>query len=227
MTTDLTIVIPTKNEGANIFKIYRTIMEESYLNNIPCIVMYVDDYSDNYDALTRQNYNKVAKYENVYILNNNGAKGQYNATVKGIKKAFTNYIAVVDCDMQDPIKVLFEMYKKLKRNPSAKACLGTRKSRKDTFLKILTANMYYKTISVILHKKIYKTSSFYVIKKEVSALIDSKYPTGSLQTRTVCITYPYHRKYRYIGKTKYNIFKMLNLGRKGVNWAIKERKYNK
>lgn len=221
--TNLTIIIPVKNEGINIFKIYQSIMTESKKRNIPCIIIYIDDYSDSNDNATKKYYLRLKDKKNVFILNNRGKKGQYNATFFGLKESTTPYIGIIDCDMQDPINILFDMYIQLKNDIKADTCLGVRKSRKDSPFKIFTANIYYKIMSIILNRPIYNTSSFYVMKKECIPYFDVKYPTGSLQTRTACTTYLYNRINRKNGKTKYNIFKLCKLGFKGVFWAIKER----
>lgn len=222
------IVIPTFNEGNNVLKIVREIKNKSKELGIKVRIWLINDCSD--DELTILNIEKVV--DNIEVFSSNTSmknKGQHIATKLGFTLIGNGVTGVLDCDGQDPVEDLFNMYDILIKS-KYEAIIGIRgpNSRKgtDSIFKIYTASLYYKLISLILKKKVYNSSNFYIIKltRDKLKYLSTDNLRQSVQDNFNYTTYEYNRHKREIGKTKYTVLDLVKVAFMGVRYSIKERK---
>ena len=106
MYKDLTVIVPTLNEGKNIGKLIKLV--NSKYKGIKIIVS--DDGS-------KDNTKQICeKYKNVTFLDRskNKVKGLTASVVDGINKTKTKYFVCMDGDLQHPPEKLGEFYEKFK-----------------------------------------------------------------------------------------------------------------
>lgn len=226
--TEFNVVIPTYNEGNNILKITSEILKQSEKHNVETKIHFVNDCST--DELTLKNLDKVSKKHNVFVYKTDeNNKGQHKATMLGLLEIGTGTVGVLDCDMQDPVEDLFNMYMQVK-DSDCNAIIGVREhnGRKgtDSVFKRVTAVMYYKLISLILRKKVHNSSNFYIVKLDKDNI--KKLSTDSLrqsvQDNFNYMTYEYKRVKRKLGKTKYSIFGLTKVALMGMRYSFKKRR---
>jgi glycosyltransferase involved in cell wall biosynthesis len=104
----LTIVIPCKNESANLYNCLKLVHEQSFIQGVRVIVA---DSSDEEESLS---WLFKAKLDFSYKLQINVIKGGYpaEARLKGSELSFTPYILFLDADVMLKNKnILIECYK--------------------------------------------------------------------------------------------------------------------
>lgn len=224
---NLTVIIPVYNEGNNILRIINQFRKEA--KSIDYNLVFVDDNST--DARTKEILNNLSQIDNVTAIRNLG-RGQHSAIMEGFRYASdtnSKYMGAIDCDMQDPVNIFVSMYKELigfndefKDIYERDGIIGVRTKRKDTIFKKISANMYYLLLSLIAGEKQQNSSDFYIVKTDKLKDINEDYIRGSI-SRLDVIKYPYERKKRLYGKSKYTLIKMLKTGIKGIVWTSKNR----
>ncbi|MDE1822774.1 MAG: glycosyltransferase [Candidatus Micrarchaeota archaeon] len=110
---DLTIVLPTLNEEANVGSLIEE-LSDSY-NGVRIIV--VDDGST--DG-TRRVVDAMARmYKTVSLFDRRNAalgKGLTASVIDGIRRSKTDYVLVMDADFQHPYRHVGELYRKIRGN---------------------------------------------------------------------------------------------------------------
>ena len=101
----ISVIIPTFNEKNNIFKILSKLKKIKIISEI----IFVDD--DSSDGT----YNEIIKYKTKKIkgyLRKSSIKDLSKSVVYGVKKAKSNNIVVMDCDLQHNPNYIIKMWKK-------------------------------------------------------------------------------------------------------------------
>lgn len=110
--SNITVVIPTLNEGKNIGKLIGLL--EKYYNGIYVIVS--DDSSkDNTQEIVKKIHSRNSR---IMLLDRSKKKihGLTISAVEGIKKAKTKYSVVIDGDLQHPPEKIKEVVQELKKS---------------------------------------------------------------------------------------------------------------
>lgn len=208
MTTDLTIVIPIYNEVENIKYSYDLIKDAFNKENLNPTIIYINDGSDNKETLSMLNL--ISQKKNVLVYSNNH-QGQQAAIASGLSIASTKYIAVMDCDMQDLPKYLYNMYELIKRNPDIDCFIGSRKETKILSVRNVCSFLYYKFLSIYLRKKVARGNNFYILRRECLPKLNELYIPGSIHAKLNYKLFYYKRINRKYGKSKYNFRKLIKL----------------
>jgi glycosyltransferase involved in cell wall biosynthesis len=148
--------------------------------------------------------------------------GHQNALWAGIENSpADSYLIAMDCDLQDPPYLLPKFTQAF--DDGYEVILTQRLSRKDYFLKKLSASVYYKILKLLTPSNLATDSGDffgidpYAKKRLLSHNESSKYIRGLIQTvSTNTKIIKFHRNSRYSGKTKYTFPKMLKLAIAGV-----------
>lgn len=194
-------------------------------------VMFVNDGSkDN----TWQLIEKLSKDDSLFTgicLSRN--RGHQNALVAGLLTArrYADVVISMDADLQDDINAIDEMLEKY--NDGCDIVYGVRSSRKkDTFFKKITAEGFYKFMSlmgvdIVFNHADYRLTSKRVLDnfenfKEVNLFLRGMFPLIGYKTDKVY----YERAERFAGESKYPLKKMLNFAWDGItSFSVKPLRF--
>ncbi len=107
----LSAIVPCYNEEENVIDFYNELMKnESFFKaeHVEIEVIYVNDGSKDETADRVRELN--AKDNRVHLINFSRNFGKEAAMFAGLEKAKGDYVAIMDCDLQDPPALLPEMY---------------------------------------------------------------------------------------------------------------------
>jgi len=104
--SDLSLVIPTYNEAENIVPLVQQI--NSCLEGVAYEIIFVDDSSDN----TIEKIIEVSKKnKHIFFEHRDNQRGLASAVIRGIELSHSEFVAVMDADMQHPPSLIKEMLK--------------------------------------------------------------------------------------------------------------------
>ncbi|MFD4241070.1 glycosyltransferase [Streptomyces sp. NPDC058525] len=109
VTGSVTLIIPTFNEAGNIAELLRRLAEAlPDPEHLPCEVLFVDDSTDDTPAVIEK---AAADHPfPVSVLHRETAEGGLGgAVVEGVKRAGTDWIVVMDADLQHPPHLVPEL----------------------------------------------------------------------------------------------------------------------
>ena len=144
--TELSIVIPVKNESNNIKPLIQEIIEE--LNHLNYEVIFVDDCSN--DGTLAEILKNKRPYINTIRLDKH--MGQSFALSKGIELSKGTFIAVIDGDLQNHPRDINTLLSILKTS-GASLVQGYRKKRYDGISKNIPSK-----VANLLIRKLFKSS---------------------------------------------------------------------
>lgn len=214
-------VLPITNEELN--SIISNLVSSNYISS-KSRILYVDDGSkDNTWDLISSFYQKTigGGYSAGLKLAHN--VGHQNALWAGLTVAcdYCDCVISIDADLQDDPEVIKEMVSKYLEG--YEVVLGVRSTRKkDSLLKRVTAECYYKLLSALGVETVYNHADFRLLgKKALSALLEWK--ESNLYLRGIiprlgfksCNVY-FERQRRAAGESKYTIPKMFGLALNGI-----------
>ena len=152
-----------------------------------------------------------------------GNKGHQNALLAGLMYAKDNCdISIsMDADLQDDINAVDAML--AKHSQGADIVYGVRNNRDtDTRFKRITAQAFYKTMSIMGAKTVYNHADYRLMTrraleglaqfKEVHLFLRGMVPLVGYQSDTV----EYKRGERFAGESKYPLSKMINFALDGI-----------
>lgn len=148
--------------------------------------------------------------------------GHQPAITCGIEYAQGDAVIILDSDLQDPPEVILEFIKKW--NEGFDVVYGQRNSRNgESFFKRFTAALFYRFLNRLSETKFpVDTGDFRLIdKKVVDALKSMNEKNRYLRGMVAWVGFNqvavlYDREPRTKGKTKFNLFKMLNFATDGL-----------
>ncbi|MFE5808764.1 glycosyltransferase [Streptomyces sp. NPDC056491] len=109
LTGSVTLIIPTFNESGNITELLRRLGDAlPDPDHLPCAVLFVDDSTDDTPAVIEK---AAADHPfPVSVLHRRTAEGGLGgAVVEGVKRADTDWIVVMDADLQHPPHLVPEL----------------------------------------------------------------------------------------------------------------------
>lgn len=212
MIDDLTVIVPVFNESKlSIFTTLENI--RTYLHD--CKVIFVNDHSSYYNTL--DTFNLLESAINVSVIDNDDY-GQESALYTGIRAADTTYIACMDCDGQDPVETLAQMYRIIK-STDVRAVAGVRRSRDDSRFRVICASIYHSLFQKTLGRHVPAVSNFFIIHKDIKNKIDPGYVRGIIYLLRDVKYVAYKREKRQVGKSKFTLLKLLKVAAAGLRFA--------
>jgi dolichol-phosphate mannosyltransferase len=121
VSPDVSIVIPTFNEQANVESLVALI--DSALRGIPHEIVFVDD--DSRDGTVEVLRGLCRKHPHVRMVHRIGRRGLSSAVVEGIQSTTSPFVAVMDADLQHDERLLPRMLEIL-RGDRADLVVGSR-----------------------------------------------------------------------------------------------------
>lgn len=163
--TDLTILIPVKNEEQNVKHIIDEIENKIKINYE---ILFVNDFSEDHTHKVIENLKNEKK--NIFIVNNQ-KEGLGESVKNGMKYSNGKYLAILMCDASDDLNDLNKYYHEIKNN-NLDAVFGSRflnTSRVEGYPKMkLFLNRIFNYLISLLYLNKYNdyTNAFKIYKKE-------------------------------------------------------------
>lgn len=209
----ISIIVPVLNEEENLQSLYDRIVKN--ITGYKYELIFVNDGSTDTSEVTILNFRKFD--HNVKLINLSRNFGHQIAISCGIDFSQGDAAIILDADLQDPPEIIPKMIKKWQEGYDI--VYGKRISRTgENYIKIITANLFYKLIYLLSGKKIpQNVGDFRLISKRVVNVLKEtrEYQrfvrgiiswTGYRQTGV-----EFKREKRYLGKSKYTIISMIKL----------------
>lgn len=217
MNPKLTVIIPSYNEEESILRIYNQI--ENNFKEIPLEIIYVDDGSTDNSIEKFRELEKIKLDIEIKIIRFSRNFGKESAMYAGLQNVSSDsdFIAIIDGDMQQDSKYLREMYDKLKNDTNKKydsvACYqGDRKEGilsffKKSFYKIINKGSKTPFVDGSSDFRIFRRN---VLEAILSMTEHNRFSKG-IFSWVGFNTYnmPYEVKKREHGTTKWNFFSLL------------------
>lgn len=204
----ISVVIPVYNEEENI-KIFleRTVATINKIKIDYEILFIADPCEDKTEEIIKEHISENSKIKLIVLSRR---FGQPAATMAGIQNITGDRCVIIDCDLQDPPELIFDMNKKI--DDGFDVVLTRRKSRKgETIIKKIITKVGYIFIEKITDIKIPKdTGDFRIVsKKIIENLKKFKEPNAFLRGLVAYVGFKqtfieYDRDERHEGNSKYN-----------------------
>ena len=214
------VVIPCYNEEEVIMESYRRITAVMLSMGEPYELVFVNDGSkDATPALLNQLSDEDSSVRVLHFARN---AGHQIAVSAGLDYAAGSAIVIIDADLQDPPELIPEMAK-LWRD-GAQVVYGQRRSRAgESFLKLKTAELYYKLIQKLTGNAIPRdTGDFRLVDEKVADAVRGM-PEHARFLRGMFawvgfkqVPLLYDRDKRFAGQTHYPLKKMIKLAADGI-----------
>ncbi len=211
----ISIVIPVYNEQECIRRCFDEVSAECQRIGKTYEIIFVNDGSKDksLDILC----DIASKNKQVKVINFSRNFGQRPALMAGFKSASGEAVINIDCDLQDPVRLIGDFVKKWEEGYDV--VLGKRKTRKgESFLKKFTAKIYYKLFSWLSKTNTPKDCGIarLLSRRVVDDITSLKEHNIYLAGMTEYVGYKqaiveYDREARVEGKTKYSIKKLVRL----------------
>lgn len=229
----ISVIIPIYNEETNIQVLYERL--KKVLNGIELEheLLFVNDGSQDQSI---QVIKQLAEHDiNVRYIDLSRNFGHQIAVTAGIDAVHSEYVVIIDADLQDPPELIPEMYEKMKEG--FEVVYARRRSRKgEHFLKKVTAKLFYRILTSITHISIpLDTGDFRIMHKKVVDVLKTmpeqdKFLRGQISWIGFNQTYvEYDRDERLSGTTGYTYSKMIKFALDGItsfsNFPLKVASY--
>jgi polyisoprenyl-phosphate glycosyltransferase len=211
----LSVVVPVYNEAEGIAEFNKRlvlVLEKAKYNYE---VIYVNDGSKDDSPLQIATFSKENK--NIKLVNFSKNFGHQLAVSAGLDYVKGDAVVIIDADLQDPPEVINQLIEKWQEG--YQIVNARRKTRKDTFLKILTAKLFYRLLNLLLEGDIPENVGDFRLldRTPVEVLKTLKEKDRYLRGLTNWIGFrqtfvDYDRDARYAGETHYPLRKMVRLG---------------
>lgn len=217
----ITLLFPIYNESENINRLMDEVykltaeIEKKYSTEI----IFVNDGSRDNSLELLISLQKTDKRIRVFNLSRNF--GHQIAVTAGLDNSKGDAVIILDSDLQDPPQVSLELIQKWEEGFDV--VYAQRRTRKDGFIKKLTAYLFYRFLDAMAEIKIPKdTGDFRLIdRKVVEAMKACKEKNRFLRGMVTWVGFKqvavqFDRHERYAGKTGYTLKKMLKLATDGI-----------
>jgi len=216
----ISYIFPIYNESGNIDLLYKTM--DALLRKHPKYdyeIIFINDGSrdNSLDLLTALQ----RKDKRITVIDFARNFGHQIAVTAGLDYARGDAVIIMDSDMQDPPSVSFELIEKWEAG--YEVAYAQRRSRKDTFFKKLTADLFYRTLQKLADIDIPRnTGDFRLVdRKVVNELKRFKEHNRFLRGMVSYVGFrqiavQFDRDERHAGETGYPLKKMLKFAADGI-----------
>lgn len=216
----LDIIIPIYNEEACIDELLKRLLKLKKKMITDTKFIFVNDGSKD------KSLNKLSEYADKYnfikIINLSRNFGHQIAITAGLDYSNSDYVVIIDADLQDPPEIIEEMYNQAKTG--CDVIYGQRFKREgETLFKKMTARFFYLFINKMCDVKIpMDTGDFRLMNKKVADVLRSMrekhrfirgmVPWIGFKSKSLM----YHRDRRFAGETKYPLRKMIRFAKDAI-----------
>lgn len=221
----LAIIVPFYNEREIILKsleiFYSKLQELQDIVDSASFVVFVDDGSSDDGAILLKDV--IVDLKNIVLISLDKNKGHQNALLCGYEFASDKCDCVIsiDCDLEQDIDKMVEFLDAF--NTGSDVVFGVREDRNgDGFFKKISAHCFYKLMA-LFGTKIIKNHADYRLLSQRALQLLAQYKEVNLFLRGIVVelglkssVVNFSVKKRAVGKSKYNIRKMLSLALNGI-----------
>lgn len=217
----ISVVVPVYFQEKGLLELHKRLTHVlSGLKDYKYEVILINDGSTDKSFEIMKDINN--KDSHVKVINFSRNFTQQAAIVAGLKLASGQAIVIIDDDLQDPPEVIPSMIKKWEEG--FQVVYGVRTKRPgESFLKLLSAKLFYRLISKLSDVKLpVDSGDFRLIDKRVrDVLINMKEQSRYMRGLTAWVGFKqfglkYERDIRFAGKTNYNFFKLMRFAVNGI-----------
>lgn len=217
---DLSIIVPVYNEEKNIDRLFERLDNAVRGTAKDYEIIFVNDGSRD---LSMQLIRKLADtYPSVRFVDFSRNFGHQIAVTAGLEHSRGEHIVIIDADLQDPPELIPALMEKA--NEGFDVVYAKRRKRHgETFLKKLTARIFYRTLQKLTSVEIpVDTGDFRIISRRILKVLmampeQEKFLRGQISWAGFKQTYiEYDRDERAGGKTGYTYRKMIRFALDGI-----------
>ena len=163
--TILSIIVPCLNEENNLIEFKSRIIKVINDLSITYKIYFIDDGSTDKSWEIIKNLSSNDK--NILGLKLSKNFGHQNAISAGFQYANSDYVLIIDADLQDPPELLFDLYNKISKN-NFNVVYAKRIKSNENFFKKFTSKIFYIIFNSLSNIKILRdTSDFRIIDKKI------------------------------------------------------------
>lgn len=216
---EYSVVIPIYNEEENIMELYNRLTKVMVGLTKSYEIIFVDDGSQDksYEIMKtlhqRDDQVKALKFTRNF--------GHHIAITAGLEYAQGDMVVLMDGDLQDPPEEIPSLYKKFKGGYDI--VYAVRKIRKDPIFKKVASKLFYRIFKTLVQIEIFPESGIFRImsRRAVSNLISCREKSRFITALMSWTGFSHagveiEREVRRTGKTKYNLFKLIQLAVDGI-----------
>jgi dolichol-phosphate mannosyltransferase len=221
MLKKISYIFPIYNEEGNISLLYETMnkITKKLVKKYSIEFIFINDGSRDRSLDLLQDL--VNKDKRVKVINFARNFGHQLAVTAGLDYSSGDAVIIMDSDMQDPPEVSLELIQKWEEG--FEVVYAQRRTRKDSFLKKLTASVYYRILERLADIKIPKdTGDFRLMDRKVVNVLNTfrekdRFLRGMvsyLGFKQTPLLFDRHE--RHSGNTGYSLKKMMKLAKDGI-----------
>ncbi len=221
MKKTISYIFPIYNEQDNIKLLYEKVTEVTDTLNLVYNIEYIFVNDGSHDESLNLLVQLHKKDQRVHVVNFARNYGHQIAVTAGLDYATGAAVIIMDSDLQDPPSVSLELIERWESGYDV--VYAQRRSRKDTFFKKLTADIYYRTLQKIADIDIPRnTGDFRLIDRKVVDQLKkfkehNRYLRGMVSyVGFTQIAVEFDRDERHAGVTGYPLKKMIRFAADGV-----------
>ena len=216
----LCIVAPIYNEESNIILFYDRVSLILKQTDLDWKILFINDgSSDNSQQIVEE---MSKNNEHIHLLSFTRNFGKESALTAGLDYADSDAVIPIDTDLQDPPELILEMIKYWQQGFDV--VYAKRRSRRgETYLKLLTANLFYKFINKFSDITIPSNVGDYRLlsRRVVDDINKMREKNRFMKGIFAWVGYPskeilFDRDERNAGETSFNFLKLFNFAVDGI-----------
>jgi len=173
----LSVIVPCFNEQENIFDFYNELMKNEEFfkgEGVDIELIFIDDGST--DATVSNVKALIEKDQRVHLISFSRNFGKEAAMYAGLNGAKGDYVAIMDCDLQDPPALLPEMYRAIAQEGYDSVATRRVNRKGEPPIRSFFARKFYKLINKMTKTEIVDGARDYRLmsRKFVDAILSMK-----------------------------------------------------
>ncbi|WP_417383345.1 glycosyltransferase family 2 protein [Gimesia sp.] len=210
----ISVVTPVYGASGNLEELYKRLIDAlSKITDSFEIIMVNDSSPDNSWEIIHNLAEKDCRLKGINLSRN---FGQHHAITAGLDFAKSDWVVVMDCDLQDQPEELHKLYKKAIEGYDV--VVGLRQERQDTYFKKLCSKIFFRTFAYFTNSKVdHRIGNFGIYsQKVIQSITRLKEQNRSFGLFAIWVGFrrieiPVEHAKRPYGKSSYSFNRMLSL----------------